>query len=207
MWCRSAVSFSPGFLFTNCRIRSAPGDTSPRLRVRPVPVRRGFLSVAALRSSGSAGARAPLFAAFIATMPRVRLLRAVHHRLRLSAFPLRSRRTTRRDDAQPSQVPVSDVHACPELFDTEEPGHDSPIALQPVLPSTGGRVSALQTSWVFGAQSLRPTYPAANASRVTSRRPAHGSRCGVEWLAPSPRGTLTHPLYQFAWPFTTAPSS
>ena len=119
---------------------------------------------------------------------RVRLLRAVHHRLRLSAFPLRSRRTTRRDDAQPSQVPVSDVHACPELFDTEEPGHDSPIALQPVLPSTGGRVSALQTSWVFGAQSLRPTYPAANASRVTSRRPAHGSRCGVEWLAPSPRG-------------------
>ena len=63
------MSLSPGFSFTNCRIRSAPGDTAPRLCVRTVPVRRGFLSAAALRSSGSAGTRAPLFAAFIATTP------------------------------------------------------------------------------------------------------------------------------------------
>ena len=34
-----------GFRFPNCRIRSAPGDTSPRLRVRSVPLRCGFLSV------------------------------------------------------------------------------------------------------------------------------------------------------------------
>ena len=60
------VNFSPGFRSTNCRIRSAPGDTAPRLCVRTVPVRCGFLSAGALRSSGSAGARAPLFAAFLA---------------------------------------------------------------------------------------------------------------------------------------------
>ena len=63
------TGFIGGSGLTNCRIRSAPGDTAPRLCVRTVPVRRGFLSAAALRSSGSAGTRAPLFAAFIATTP------------------------------------------------------------------------------------------------------------------------------------------
>ena len=53
----------------HCRIRSAACDTVPRLCVRPVLWPPGFLSIPALPSSDSAGARAPSFAAFSGTTP------------------------------------------------------------------------------------------------------------------------------------------
>ena len=67
-WCRSAVSFSRGFLVAACRIRSAACVTLSRLCVRRVLSLRGFPLVEALPSTDSAGARAPLFARFDGTL-------------------------------------------------------------------------------------------------------------------------------------------
>ena len=66
--CRSAVSFSFGFLVAVCRIRSAACDTRARPCVRCVLWRRGFPLVPALPSFDSAGTEVPLFAALIGTM-------------------------------------------------------------------------------------------------------------------------------------------
>ena len=65
MWCKSAVSFSCGFLVAACRIRSTACDTLSRPCVRYVLWSCEFPLVEALPSSSSAGAVAPLFAAFI----------------------------------------------------------------------------------------------------------------------------------------------
>ena len=67
MWCRSAVSFSCGFLVAACRIRLTACDTLPRPCVRYVLWSREFPLVEALPSGDSAGVCAPLFAAFIGT--------------------------------------------------------------------------------------------------------------------------------------------
>ena len=68
MWCKSAVSFSCGFLVAACRIRSTACDTLSRPCVRCVLWPREFPLVEALPSGGSAGALAPLFAAFTGTI-------------------------------------------------------------------------------------------------------------------------------------------
>ena len=65
MWCKSAVSFSCGFLVAACRIRSTACDTPTRPCVRYVLWSCEFPLVEALPSGNSAGAFAPLFAAFI----------------------------------------------------------------------------------------------------------------------------------------------
>ena len=66
---RSAVSLSFGFLFTACRIRVAACCILPRRCVRRMLWSCGFLLVAALPSSDSAGLFSPLFATFTGTMP------------------------------------------------------------------------------------------------------------------------------------------
>ena len=102
-----------------------------------------FPLAAALRSSGSAG-----LSSFVRRLhhyyARVRLLRVVHHRLRLLPFPMRSRRTTRRDGAQPSQVPVLDMYACMSSSTPRSPAAARQIAPRPMLPSTKWRASALR---------------------------------------------------------------
>ena len=65
MWCKSAVSFSCGFLVAACRTRSTACDTLPRPSVRYVLWSRGFPLVEALPSDDSAGVCAPLFVAII----------------------------------------------------------------------------------------------------------------------------------------------
>ena len=69
MGCRSAVSFSFGFLVAACRIRSAACDRRTRPCVRCMLWLRGFPLVSALRSIDSAETDVPLFADFTATMP------------------------------------------------------------------------------------------------------------------------------------------
>ena len=64
MWRKSAVGFSCGCLVAACRIRSTACHTPSRPCVRGVLWSRRFPFVEALRSGGSAGACAPLFADF-----------------------------------------------------------------------------------------------------------------------------------------------
>ena len=67
MWCRSVVSFSFGFRFTNSRIRSIPWCTRAHFCAWCVVESCGFPLGRGLRSDSSADG--PLFAAFFATMP------------------------------------------------------------------------------------------------------------------------------------------
>ena len=105
------MSFSCGFLLTNCRIHSAACVTVVRLCVRPVLWPCEFPLVMGLRSTDSAVACAPLFAGFAATMPMSdsfgSFIFGPASRLS-SAVPA----TTRRNDPKISQVPIYDVRTC-----------------------------------------------------------------------------------------------
>ena len=78
--------------FAAFRTRSSACDTLSRLCARRVRCWPAFPSAPALRSTRSAAGCPVLFAGFFATMAGVRLLAAVHHRLRLLAFPMRTNR-------------------------------------------------------------------------------------------------------------------
>ena len=98
----------------NDRLRLPYSTPRPAARWgRPLRVTdMGCLSVGALCSSDSAGARAPLFAAFIARTAPSDCCASFIIGYGLRPFPTRSRRTTRRDNAQLSKVPAIDVCAC-----------------------------------------------------------------------------------------------
>ena len=68
MWWRSVVRRTRGSRCTNCRIRSAACVTLSRSCVRNVLWLPGFPLGSTLGSTGSAGADAPLFVGFTATM-------------------------------------------------------------------------------------------------------------------------------------------
>ena len=175
------MSLSPGFSFTNCRIRHRGSASGPcrcvadSSRSRPFAprLRRELLHA--------------LFAAFIANMAASDCCASCI--IGFGCLPsrcgpgVRHAGTTR----SPPRVPVLDVHAS-GFADTAELCCGSPLTPQQMLPSTSLTVSALRIQDSFRCSIAPPAYPAANASRTASRRPAHGSRCGVEWLAPSPRG-------------------
>ena len=111
MWCKSAMSFSPGW-----------GPLLQRLRRGSRPLVRRLH-----RSYGP-----------------IRLLRIVHHRLRFTSLP----------DAVPAydssgqraalQGPGDRRVRVHGFFDTAGPGHGSPVAPPPVLPSTNPKASAPQ---------------------------------------------------------------
>ena len=74
------------------------------------------------------------------------------------------------------------------------------IAVKPVLPSTRRMVSALQINSLSTLDSL-PARPAADASPMPSRTPAHGSRWIVERLLLLSRGLSPPIICQLAWLF------
>ena len=91
MWCRSAVSFSFLFLLTASRMRLCACDTASRLCVRTVLCSLAFPSAPPLPSANSAAASRRFVRRLHRYYGRVRLLRSVHHGLRLPAFPVRPR--------------------------------------------------------------------------------------------------------------------
>ena len=140
-WCRSAVRRSFGFLVAACRIRSAACDTLARPCVRRVLWLPGFPLAAALLSSDSAGAGAPLFAPFIDTMTASDCFASFVISSDFS-FPFAApARLPGRSEALPGPLcGFTRVHG---FLDTAEPcrPHDNG---RPVLPSTAVKVSALR---------------------------------------------------------------
>ena len=170
MWCRSAVSFSCGFLVAACRIRLTACDTLPRPCVRYVLWSREFPLVEALPSGDSAGVCAPLFAAFIGTtassdffIPSI-----VGFGIILSsAAPVRL--PGRNEDLPGPGEGRTDV---PGFSDTVEPSIPSPVAVMSVWPSTAVIVSALQTSTLSMLNSPARPRP---CQRFTCRLTATGA--------------------------------
>ena len=72
-------------------MRFSACDTVSRYCARPVLCWLAFPSASALGSTGSAAGRSALFVGFPATMAESDFSRSVHHRLRLLAFPIRTR--------------------------------------------------------------------------------------------------------------------
>ena len=189
MWCRTAVSFSPGFLFTNCRIRSAPGDTAPRLCVRPCPCVADSPRPRPFAPAAPPGIAPPCSPPSSLLWPRQTAAR------RASSAPVASL-----PDAVPAYDPPGRRAALPgpgvgracvrEFFDTAEPGDGSPCGA--VTGVAFDHTNSLGTpNCPFRCSIAPPAYPATDASRVASRRPAHGSRSGMEWLVPLPQRTST----------------
>ena len=85
------MNFSFFLCLAACRTRSSAWVTRTRLSVRCVLCSPAFLLVPALGSTGSAAGRPALFVGFTATMAVSDFSRLVHHRLRLLAFPMRTR--------------------------------------------------------------------------------------------------------------------
>ena len=204
-----------------------------------------FPSGPALRSVDSAeGVYSSLFAALITTMAGSDCSTSCVNGLRDRPFRCGPGVATRRDKAEPSQVPVLDVQACVSSLTPQSPTtarqkrrrrcclrpmgkpRHSRLCIFSVLNSSAhlprcrrftarlatsrARLAELrgvacsfavedlhllpkhQLAWrtpdyaFFRCSIAPPTYPAADASRLASRRVAHGSRNCVEWLAPSP---------------------
>ena len=85
---------------------------------------------------------------------------------------MRSRRTTRRDDAEPSQVPTKVLRTCVSSIDTVEPDCVSPISSQPISPSTIHTVSALQKTRF--RCSIAPPARATVSAAVAGRNGDYG---------------------------------
>ena len=157
MWCKSAVSFSCGFLVAACRIRSTACDTPTRPCVRYVLWSCEFPLVEALPSGNSAGAFAPLFAAFIGTPASSDFFIpcTIGYGILLpSAAPVRL--PGQNEDLPGPDEGRTNVHG---FSDTVESAIPSPVAVMTVLPSTTGTVSALQTcnlSMLGGPARSRP---------------------------------------------------
>lgn len=111
MWCKSAVSFSCGFLVAACRIRSTAWDTLSRHCVRHVLWSCGFPLVEALPSSRSAGAFVPLFAALTGTPASSDFFIPCIIGYGVPPSPLRPRFDFR-GRMKTSQVPAKDVRTC-----------------------------------------------------------------------------------------------
>ena len=156
------------------RIRSAACVTVPRLGVRPVLWPRGFPSVTGLGSGNSATARYRLVRCLHRYYAGVRLLRAVHHRLRLAAFPTRSHRLPARTTRRPPRSRRG-VYVRAWGLRRREVRLRLAIAAHPMLPSTMRRASALRTI-SFSTLNTLPTRTATDASPAPSRVPLHGSR-------------------------------
>ena len=134
MWCKSAVSFSCGFLVAACRIRSTACDTPTRPCVRYVLWSCEFPLVEALPSGNSAGAFAPLFAAFIGTPASSDFFIpcTIGYGILLpAAAPVRL--PGQNEDLPGPDEGRTNVHG---FSDTVESSIPSPVAVMAVLPSS-----------------------------------------------------------------------
>ena len=127
----------------------------------------------------------------------VRLLRAVHHRLRLAAFPTRSHRLPART-TRTSQVPAWGIRACLGSQTPRSPLRLA-IAAHPMLPSTMRRASALRTisdaqypAHTHRYRRFTGTLTGTAARLAVNRGSAHPSFQGTFTLTPPPV-SLAHP--------------
>src|SRR5712671_4944042 len=122
----------------------------------------------------------------------VRLPTVVHHRLRLLAFPMRTRAAhvvSAAGRPWDLPVPVQEASARARVCDHAGSSGRSQIARPCVWPSTFGTVSA---PGMIGLSRFNgwPVHSPADASPAPLRTSAHGS--GPMWVAtPSPYGTCT----------------
>jgi len=122
----------------------------------------------------------------------VRLPTVVHHRLRLLAFPMRTRAarvTSAAGRPWDLPVPLQEASAHARVCDHAGSSRRSLMARPCVWPSTFGTVSAPR---MIGLSRFNgwPVHSPADASPAPLRASAHGS--GPMWIAtPSPYGTCT----------------
>ena len=128
----------------------------------------------------------------------IRLLRIVHHRLRFTSLP----------DAVPAYDSSGQRAALPGpgdrrvrvhgFFDTAGPGHGSPVAPQPVLPSTKWRASTLQIVLSMLNSSARIPRYRRFAGHLAMTRARLAERRGVAYSFAAEDLHLL-PTHQFAW--------
>ena len=175
MWCRSAVSFSFGFLVAACRIRSAP----PPVTCEPGPVSGACFGFA----------DSPWFRPFAPSTPQERVFRCSPTSQLLCPNPIASTRSSSiqiisflprprhdcRGELKPSRVPARGVRASLDSSDNAEPGRPSPwrfcrYCLRPMRkPRHSG-------PYHFRCSIIPATRAAADASTAPSRVRPHGSR-------------------------------
>ena len=196
-WCRSAVSFSCGFLVAACRIRSAAWVTLSRLCVRRVLSRRGFPLVEALPSTDSAGARAPLFARFAGSMaPSDFFTPCISGFGYLLPFAAPARLPGQSEDLP---GPGGGRTCVPGVSDAAKPFHTSPLhGAVGVAFDAFDRLGA-SDNLSFGAQ-----YPCPRAALPTLHHRPHGRQCTARGETRSATPFVSrdfHPLpfHQFAW--------
>ena len=143
-WCSSAVSCSRGFLVTACRIRATACATLARHCVRHVLWSREFPLVEALPSGDSAGARAPLFVAFISTIPSSDC--SIPYVIGYGYFHSFAAPLRFRGKMETSQVPAMRTYERAWGLRHRVDRHRLTITVMSVLSSTAHTVSALQTS-------------------------------------------------------------
>ena len=190
MWCRSAVNFSFFLCLAACRMRASACDTVPRLCARPVLCWFAFPSASALGSTGSAADRSALFVGFPATTAKSDFPTSVRHRLRLLAFPIRTRPATRRwsDVGSPGSRAKS-VCTC-QCLRPRRAVCALAVSRTSVLPSVSGTTSAPRKRELSRLDGW-PVHSPVNASPMPSQASAHDwGRCGSlllhrDGLAPS----------------------
>ena len=179
----------------------------------PYPARRRGHACPTLRSARAAASRIPLGCGpFLRRLRRsvrslvrrhrryyglIRLLRTVHHRLRIPPFPMRPRHD-RQGSSKTSQGPDrrrANVHG---VSDTAGPACLSPkrdrrCGLRPF------RKSRRPGSLSFRCSIALPAHTAADASPAPSRAQTHGSRRNVDRLLLRSRGLPPPTFRQFAW--------
>ena len=171
------MSFSFEVLVTACRIRSTAWGTVPRPCVRPVLWSCGFPLVDVLPSGSSAGACAPLFAAFFGTMTSSDCFTSYIFRsdyLLSSAAPVR---LPGQSEALPS--PNAGLTHVPELL--RHRGALTPLTLpvRQVLSSALRRTSTLQISdFSVLNRSARTHRYRRFAYTLTDARARLTARCG-----------------------------
>ena len=172
MWCRSAVNFSFFLCLAACRMRASACDTVPRLCARPVLCWFAFPSASALGSTGSAADRSALFVGFPATTAKSRLPTSVRHRLRLLAFPIRTRPATRRwsDVGSPGSRAKS-VCTC-QCLRPRRAVCALAVSRTSVLPSVSGTTSAPRKRELSRLDGW-PVHSPVNASPMPSQASAH----------------------------------
>ena len=177
MWWKSAVNRSFFLCLAACRTRSSAWDTLSRFCARRVLCCPVFPSVPALGSTGSAPGCPALFVSFTATMAGSDFSASVHHRLRLLAFPMRTRCDT---PGRAGDLPVpGKERPCMPGSPTTPDRRRLALTPPPVLPSAYSNASAPGTISPFAAQWLACTLPCRRFAGHPRgcRRTARG-RCG-----------------------------
>ena len=153
-------------------MRSSACDTVSRLCARPVLCWLAFPSASALGSTGSAADRSALFVGFPATVAESRLPTSVHHRLRLLAFPVRTRQSTCRWSVVGSPGSRARSFRTCQCLRPRRAVWALAISRPSVLPSVSGTTSAPGMR-VLSRLNGWPMRSPVNASQLPSRATAH----------------------------------